>query len=176
MPNQQKINSVSKLTVKLSTAKAVFLTDYTGLNVAQISELRHLVKLAGGEYEVTKNSLLNLAAKQNKIELEPASLTQPTAVIWANSDELSSLKALFGFAKQNELPKFKSGYFQGRVIDADQVQKLASLPSIEILQAQLIGLLNQPITRLVLSLNWNLQKLVFVLQAVATSKGGEKTN
>lgn len=174
MPSTKKIITVQNLAEKVKQAKALILTDYAGLKVSQINELRTELKKAGAEYEVVKNNLLSLALKS-----EP--LTGPTAALWVyQADDITPLKTLAAFIKKNELPKIKLGFWEKELISAEKVMQLASLPSLSELQAKLVGMLNSPINRVVYSLNWNLKKLLLILGAastkVTTAKEGVKIN
>jgi large subunit ribosomal protein L10 len=174
MPSSKKILAVQNLTEKVKLTKALILTDYSGLKVGQISELRTELRKVGAEYEVVKNNLLSLALKG-----EP--LTGPTAALWVyQADDVTPLKTLAAFIKKNELPKIKMGFWDKELISAEKVMQLANLPGIDELKAKLVGIINSPIYRLVYTLNGNLQKLVFILGAASTqvtaAKEGVKTN
>jgi large subunit ribosomal protein L10 len=165
MVPQRKIDQVKSLSQKLTQAKAVVFADYTGLNVEKISALRRQIKAAGAELEVAKNTLLKRAVETAKITLDSPTLTQPTAVLWVNTDEITPLKTLSEFIKINTLPKIKAGLFQNSFINADQVNQLANLPAKEILYAQMISFLQTPISQTVKVLNSNLVNLVSILRA-----------
>jgi large subunit ribosomal protein L10 len=167
MATQRKILTVENLAQKLKDAKSVVLTDYQGLDVKQISNLRSLVKEAGGEFEVVKNTLLRRAAADAKAPLEDAVLTGPTAVLWSWEDEISPLKVMDKFAAENEFPKAKAGLLGDQVLSADKIRELAALPGQSELQTRLVGFLNAPIYGLVSNLQGNLRKLVYTLQAVS---------
>jgi large subunit ribosomal protein L10 len=173
MTNQRKIFTVQNLTEKLKDAKSLILTDYRGLTVDQISELREKVKESGGELEVVKNTLLARAATEAKVKFEENSLAGPTAVIWAWDDEIAPIKAVYSFSKEAGLPEIKSGLFGNEVILPDKIKELARLPGLEGLRAKLVGTLSSPTYGLVNSLNWNLKKLVYILKARQESKGGD---
>jgi len=170
MVPQKKLDQVSSLTAKFARAKTVVFTDYTGLNVGQITELRAKVKHVGGELEVTKNTYLKRAGVDAKINLEGQELNQPTATLWAFEDEIAPLKVLADFVKINNLPKIKSGLFQGTFVDTAKIKQLASLPSMTELRGQLVGMLASPMSRLVRGLNWNIVKFVFTIKAIADKK------
>jgi len=181
MPTQRKIFTVQNLAEKLKQAKAFVLTDYSGLDVAQINELRREVKKSGGEFEVVKNTLLRLAAKTGLPRIRQLTdLRGPTAALWLYSEDLTPLKALSNFIQKTELPKIsgacsfriKLGFWQEEMISPERIKELMTLPSLTELQAKLINTLKSPTFGLVNSLNWNIQKLVFILKA----KGGEKEN
>lgn len=167
MPTSRKIFAVQNLVEKVKQAKAFILTDYSGLKVSQINQLRAELKKVGAEFEVVKNTLLKLALG-NKVDKE-APLTGPTAALWLYEANPSLLKPLTVFISKNELPKIKLGFWEGELISPERVMELASLPSLKELQAKLVGLLNSPAYRLTNSLNWNLKKLVFVLKGVKTN-------
>jgi len=112
MPKPDKIYTVQNLVEKLKQAKAVVLADYHGLNVSQLAKLRQEVKKAGGEFEVVKNTLLNRAAEETKIKIDPEVLRGPTAVLWAYKDQIAPMKALMNFVKVNNLPKIKFGLLE----------------------------------------------------------------
>ncbi|TSC53649.1 MAG: ribosomal protein L10P, partial [Microgenomates group bacterium LiPW_31] len=170
MVPQRKIFTVQNLAEKLKQAKAFVLTDYSGLDVAQINELRREVKKSGGEFEVVKNTLLRLAAKTGLPRIRQLTdLQGPTAALWLYSEDLTPLKALSNFIQKTELPKVKFGFWQGELISIERIKELMTLPSLAELQAKLINTLKSPTFGLVNSLNWNIQKLVFILKA----KGGE---
>lgn len=168
----RKVESVRELTDHISSAKALVVTDYTGLTVSQIGDLRSQVKKAGGDYTVTKNTLLKLALKGSGSlpESLEAVLAGPTALLIASSDEIAPLKALTAFAKTANIPTIKAGLLGDRVLTPDEVNRLAALPAKEILIGKLLGLLNAPITNLAYVLNGNTTKLVRVLSEIAKTK------
>jgi large subunit ribosomal protein L10 len=175
MPAQKKFFAVDNLTAQIKDAKAVILTDYRGLNVAQMQALRRAIQNAGGKLEVTKNTLLKIAFQNTQIkdsEID-AALVGPTATLFAEKDELSSLKALVNFAKEHGLPKLKIGFINSQILLQDKLEELALLPSHAELILKLLGLLSQPKFGLINALSWNQTKLVLTLKALKNSKGGE---
>lgn len=170
MKKTEKIFAVENLSAKIKDAKSVALVDYRGLTVAQITQLREKVKEAGGELQVVKNTLLLRALSENNYTPEKEKLQGQTLALFANSDEIAPLKALAAFAKLISLLPFKIGFMAGKILSADELTKYATLPAKIELQAKLVGLLASQPQRLVYSLNWNLQKLVLVLNAVKNKK------
>ncbi len=176
MPSQKNIDQLNDLTEKLSQAKAVILSDYSGLSVVDQTELRQKVTESGGKFIVAKNSLFKLALKELKIEISnelDTALQGPTAFLFALEDEVSPIKALVSFAKQKELPKTKIGLMlepSDRVLSLEEIEELALLPSRNELIAKLVGTLNSPTYRLVNALSGNLRKLVVVLKEIEKSK------
>jgi len=185
MPTQKKVFTVDNLTEKLKQAKALILADYSGLKVSQINELRAEIKKAGGEFEVIKNTLLSLAAKNAQSSQPKAGrplaeksnfqIEGPTVALWIYEEDITPLKNLYTFIKKNELPKLKLGFWNGEQITVDKIKQLANLPSLEQLRANLVGQLKSPLYRLHQDLNWNIQKLVLILKSASgRTRGGEK--
>lgn len=168
MPSQKNIFAVANLAEKVKQAKGMILTDYTGLNVSQISELRAEVKKAGGEYEVIKNNLLCLAIKSSP--LPTAKLTGPTAALWVYESDPAPIKALSEFISKTELPKIKLGFWNGETLSEERIQTLANLPGLNELHSQLVNLLLSPIAGLTNALNWNLRKLILVLKGPVSAR------
>lgn len=169
MPSSKKIFAVDNLVAKLKQAQALVLTDYRGLDVAQINALRRKIKETGAEYEVVKNTLMTRAAKGSQLPLAEE-LTGPTAALWIYETDPAPLKVLQGFINENEKPEIKTGFWQGEAVSKQRILWLASLPGLKELQAQLVAQLASPTLRLTRTLSANLQKLILVLKA-QTNKG-----
>lgn len=159
MANAKNIAIVTSLKEKLSKAKSVVLADYRGLTHKQAEELHKAVKKAGGEFLVAKNSLLKIAGGWQ--------LKDPTAVLLAYEDELAPLKELAKTIKFLGLPKIKFGFIGQKQYSDTEIDAISKLPAKEVLQAQLVSRFSSPLYGLAYSLNYNLQKLVFVLKAVS---------
>jgi large subunit ribosomal protein L10 len=166
MKKSQKFLTVDNLSAKLKQAKSLIFADYSGLKVNQINKLRQEIKKAGGEFEVIKNTLIQLALKNSQLTIENSQLEGPTAGLWLYSDDLTPLKTLMAFIKKNELPKIKFGFWDKTVIDSEKIKELANLPSLEELRAKLVGFLKSPLFGLYNGLTWNLKKMVFILSNV----------
>jgi len=169
MKKAQKFFTVDNLKEKLKTAKALILTDYSGLKVEQINQLRQDIKKNGGEFEVVKNTLLNKASENSELKIEKNKLEGNTAALWLYSEDLSPLKALDAFIRKNELPKLKFGFWDKGLIEAEKIKELASLPSLDEMRVKLVGFLKSPLSGLTYNLKGNLFKLVYLLK----TKGGE---
>lgn len=168
MPAQAKIEKVKELSDRLDRAKAVVLTDYRGLTVSQLDELRKKVEAAGAEFEVTKNTLLSRSLGEKQVPDE--ALEGPTATLFAYEDEVAPLKALQDFIKTYNLPNVKVGFLGKDLLNASQVSELAKLPSREVLLGKLVGSLKGSQYGLVSVLSGNIRKLVYALDAVSKSK------
>lgn len=138
MARPDKAATVAEITERFRASNAAVLTEYRGLSVAQLSQLR---KSIGGHatYAVVKNTLTAIAAKEAGIEGLDAQLTGPTALTFIQGDVAGVAKGLRDFAKANPLLVIKGGVMDGRVLDADAVKKLADLESREVLLAKLAG-------------------------------------
>ncbi|MFC1711566.1 50S ribosomal protein L10 [Patescibacteria group bacterium] len=172
MPSQKNIDKVSDLKTSLSEAKSIVLADYKGLNVEQMTKLRQQIKEAGGEITIIKNTLLKIGLKDNKYDLSQAAdvLTGPTAILFCFKDEIAPIKTLYEYAKENDLPKIKIGFLDKDFLSEDKVIALAKLPSLEVLQARLVGTLNSPTSNFVHVLKANLQGFLSILKQISKQK------
>ena len=138
-----KVETVAELTEKFSSSNAVFLTEYRGLTVSQLKELRKSLS-ADATYAVAKNTLIEIAAKNANVTAFDGQLFGPTALAFAHGDAVSVAKALRDFAKANPLLVVKSGILDGIALSAEEVKKLADLESREVLLAKAAGLFKAP--------------------------------
>lgn len=173
MPNQKNVDAVKNLTEKLGKAKSVFLTDYRGLTHQQLEQLRRALKKVEAEFLVAKNTLIKIALKANKMadsEKIETELNNPTATLVSYGDDIAAIKVLSDFIKKVQLPKVKLGLFGGKLATLADFNKLASLPTRDVLIATLAARLKSPIFGLHYGLKWNLNKLVYALIAVKAKK------
>ena len=170
MNRTEKQQLVIELTDKIKGAKALYYTDFTGLNVKRMTELRRRFRKAGVEYVVIKNTLALRAI--NDSGLTGTRLRGPTGVV-VSRDAVAAAKLLTDFAKENDQkPAVKGGLLDGAVIDAAQVKKLASMPSREQMLAELGAGLMSPMAAFVGALNGMLYMMVGALEALRTQKEG----
>lgn len=169
MATQKKIDTVTALTDKLGKAKVVILTEYRGLKHKQLEELRRSLKKTDGEFMVAKNRLV-LRALGDRGEGLKDSLTEQTAVLFSYKDEVAPLKEMLKFFKAAGMGKAKAGIMGATVMTEKDVTRLASLPSKDVLLGKLVGQLNAPIQGLHYALSWNINKLVWALNAVKGKK------
>lgn len=150
MKRSDKEQLVADLKSKLEGADAVYYTDFTGLNVKSMTQLRRRFRKAGVEYVVIKNTLALRAV--NEAGLAGQALKGPTGVVVAK-DAVAAAKLLTDFAKDNDAkPSVKGGLYEGNVIDAATVKKLASLPTREEALSILVGTFNSVLSMFALSL------------------------
>lgn len=149
----QKKEEVSKLAEKIKEAKVVLLTDYRGINVSDVTDLRSKLRNSEVEYKVVKNNITRRALEECKIEGLEDALEGPTAVIIGNNDYLEACKTIYEYAKDNDFYKIKGGIIDGKVVSAEEIITLAKLPSRETLMAKLAGALLGNITKLAIALD-----------------------
>ena len=131
MPNAKNIKKVDELTEKLERAKGVYLTDYIGLNVQDITDLRREFYENDVEYLVTKNTLLKIAANNSNLNDLDSVLNGSTAVAFSYEDPTSPARVIKKFTKDNELPKVKGIVIDGELIDGSEFDRIANLPTKE---------------------------------------------
>ncbi len=162
---------VSEISASVEKAKGMVFTNYQGLTHKQIEELKKAIKPLDADMVVAKNTLLKIALEKGNIKLdESTSLEGPTGTMFLYGDIIEPLKKLAKSIKDLNLPTIKFAVIDGKITSANDVIKLSTLPSREALLAQVVGTLKAPIFGLHRSLNWNLQKLVLTLNAVAQAK------
>lgn len=161
----EKTFIVKELQERLSQSPFLLLTDYTGLNVPQFSELRSRLGDAGAECRVVKNTFLRHAVREAGLP-DLNGLGGQTAIVVGESDVCAAAKVLKSFAKENkDRPEIRMGILDGALLTREQVMELADLPPLEILQAKLLGLLQTPATQLARVLNEPGSMLARVLKA-----------
>lgn len=173
MPSQKNIDQLTVLKDKFASAKSIVFANYAGLNVANQTVLRSLVKNAGGEFTISKNNLIKLALKDHLDSLSGdmnKALDGPTAILFSNKDTVSALKILVKFAKDHDLPEVKIGLIDGKVITLEEINHLATLPGKDELIVMLIGQLNAPTHGLVNVLRGNLRGLIQVIKSMKENK------
>ena len=172
MKRNDKEQLVTELTTKIKSAKALYYTDFTGLNVKRMTDLRRRLKKAGIEYVVIKNTLALRAV--NDSGLVGTRLKGPTGLI-VSKDPVSAAKLLTDFAKENEQkPTVKGGMLEGVAIDEAQVKKLASMPSREQMLAELGASMQAPMAAFVGALNGLLYMFAGALDALKTQRDEAK--
>ena len=166
---EQKAEQVEVLTEKLRKAKVALLTDYRGLTVTQLQELRGKLRTGDVEYRVVKNTLARRAAEAAGVPALQSELEGPVAIAFGYDDLSLPSKLINEFIRTTRLKlDVKGGLVEGRVFTPDQVKQLADLPSRETLLAQLLGTLQSPVGQLVGIMQTPVQQLIGVLNAYKT--------
>lgn len=162
---QQKEEVVKEIQDKLNRAKAVIFTDYKGLNMKQLSDLRDKLREVNGEFAITKNTLLKKA-------LPTTSTEGPTATLFAYDDEISPIKILVKALKDFSLGKVKSGFLGTDTLDEAKILQLSTLPTKDELRGKTVGVLVAPLQGILSVLQGNLRNLVYALSEIQKAKGG----
>ena len=176
-PAGAKVELVAELRELVGVTKAAILTDYRGLSVAELTELRKKLRDVDAEYRVVKNTLFKLAAEGTMPVADMGEhLTGPTAIGFAKGDPVAVAKILLDYARDHKAMSVKAGVMDGRVLSAAQVDALSKTPPREVLLAQMVGSLQAPISGFVFTLGGIISNFVFTLQAIADKQGaGEET-
>jgi large subunit ribosomal protein L10 len=158
-----------ELKSKLGDAVFVILADYRGLNVSKTGELRRRLRGVQAQYQVVQNRVFKHVAKELRPGME-GGLTGPSAMVYGNGDVVQAAKVLKDFIKENELPVIKLGTLQGVILSKADIEKLATLPSRQVLLQQLVGTIAAPMSQLVGVLQQKVATVLYVLKAVQEKK------
>ncbi len=166
MPRAEKVEQIELLTEKLRSAKVAVLTDYRGLTVSQLQDLRGRLRTQAVEYRVVKNTLARRAAVQSGHEQFQELLNGPVAIAFGYGELGTAARVLGEFTRQTRVRlDIVGGLVEGRVMGPEQVRQTADLPSREVLLAQLLGTLQSPVAQLVATIQAPVQQLVGLLDA-----------
>lgn len=163
MPTQEKVATVEKLRSRLDGVRTVLLTEYRGLTVQQLGELRRQLRTVAAEYAVVKNRLARLAMDATDLEPVSGHLTGPIGLILAREDPVAVARTIHTFARTNQALVIRAGYVDGQVLLAEQLRSLADLPSKDALRGQLVGALQGPLAQLTGLLRAPQRELAYVL-------------
>jgi len=170
----EKQEMVAALAARLRRSSTVYVTDFTGLDVAKITQLRRRLRQAGGEgdtdFVVVKNTLARRALAEAQVQGLEGHLAGPTGLVLSGADPIAAAKVLADFAREFEKPAIKVGLVDGKTVTPDLVKRLASLPSKHELLAQLGGALQAPMAGFVGALNGLLMNMVGALEALRNKR------
>lgn len=170
MNKAQKKEVVRELNGKLATAKAAILTDFKGLTVSEISELRRELRKVGVEYRVVKNTLTKLAAAGTDAEKLNSHLQGPTGLVLGFDDPVAPAKALMDFAKKQQKLTVRVGLVEGAIADLDQLKAIAALPSRDELLSRMAAGFQAPASKMARLLNATVARLGYALTALKDKK------
>ncbi len=168
---QEKIKVVQELHEKFGRAGAVILTEYKGLDVAQLTTLRNRLRNSGAEYKVVKNTLARRASEGTAVHKIEGHFSGATGVVISYEDVVAPVKILSEYVGKLEPFKIKVGVFEGIVLDPVRIKEVANMPSREVLLGKALGSIASPLYGLAATLQGVLGKLVYVLSAVKEAKG-----
>ena len=176
LTREQKEEQVAELKDKVGRATSVFVADYMGLGVAQMETLRGDLRKAEAsesEFRVAKNSVLRLASEGGPAEGLKDHFTGTTSIAMSFGDPVALAKTLVDYAKDNEAFELRSAVLDGEVLDAPEIAKLATLPSLDQLRGKIVGLLQAPAGKLARLLNEPGGQIARVLAARQSAEGGD---
>jgi large subunit ribosomal protein L10 len=179
-PRPEKVAVVDEVKERFATSSALLLTEYRGLDVAAISELRKALRDAGSDYKVFKNTLVRFAARDAGIEIGDELLTGPTAIAFVRDgtgddtagDPVLVAKALRDFARGNPALVVKGGVMDGKALDADEARALADVEPRDVLLSKLAGAFAAPMQQFAGLLEALPRNFAYGLQALIDQKGG----
>jgi large subunit ribosomal protein L10 len=172
----QKQELVTKLAKRLQGAATIYVTDFTGLDVAQITQLRRRLRAAGADYAVVKNSLARRALDTAQVGGIATHVDGPTALVLGGADPVGPAKVLADFAKEFQKPSVRAGVVDGKGVTPEQVKQLAALPPKPELMAQLAGALQSPLAGFVGSLNGLMWNMLSVLESLHGKRASDAAN
>jgi large subunit ribosomal protein L10 len=167
MTRTERSQEVERLKGDLAGVRNAVLIDYRGITVPQVTDLRSQVRKTGGHYEVVKNTLLQRAIAGAPLESLKAHMKGPTALLWSDAEPVALAKTLAAFAKATPVIQVKAVLLDGVALPADQLDQVAAMPSREQLRAQVVGVLQSPLRRLVTVLAGPSRGLVTVIHGRA---------
>jgi len=173
MPNAVKIEAVAKLKKFFEDSNSLFVTDYQGLNVADITVLRKNLRENNIKYLIAKNTLMKIAARESGLVDLDAHLVGPTAVAFTSDDPTIAARILHDSFKEKELPKMKAFVVEAKLYDGKEIKRLADLPSKMTLYSYVVSAVESPLTSLVGSIDGFFRELVGTVDALAEQRKGE---
>jgi large subunit ribosomal protein L10 len=170
-PRPEKVAVVTEVRERFAGADAALLTEFRGLNVKALADLRRQLRPAGGDYKVYKNTLVRFAAREMGADQLEALLTGPTAIAFVKGDAAAVAKTLRDYARTNQALVVKGGLLGTKVLTAADVQALADLPPRDVLLAQLAGAFQAPLTKMAGLLQALPRNFAYGLKALIDQRG-----
>jgi len=170
MNRTDKTDMVERLSEQLSKSSTIYLTDFTGIAVKPMTELRRKMRVAGVQCTVVKNTLALRAMEAASIKGVEDVMSGPTAFVFAGEDPVTAAKILADFQKEHEQLQIKAGLVEGQPVTADEVKRLASLPSREQLLSQALGLLQAPLQGFAGAIDGLLYQMVGAIDALRAQR------
>jgi large subunit ribosomal protein L10 len=170
-PRPEKVAVVEEVRGRLSSSSATILTEYRGLNVGELAQLRRSVREAGGDYRIYKNTLVRFAARDLGLDGVEQLLTGPTALVFVDGDAVDVAKALRDFSRANPALVLKGGVLGDTALSADQARALADVPPRPVLLARLAGGLAAPLQQFAGLLQALPRNLAYGLKALIDQGG-----
>lgn len=170
LSKKAKEKMLDEITSELKRSDLVIVTDYRGLNVKAINDLRGKLRQEQCHYRVTKNTMNRLACRQAGVEGLENFFEGPTAIAYSSADPVAAARVFNEFTRENEALVIKGGMLSGQILNSDQVKALGEIPPREVLLARVVGGFQAPISGLVGVLHGTLRQLVYTVDAVRQQK------
>jgi large subunit ribosomal protein L10 len=167
MNREEKATAIEEIAAQIEGAEAIFAVDYRGISVPQAAELRAKLREADASFKVVKNRLTKLAAEKAGEDRLTELLKGPTALTFVRGDTAMAAKTISSFNKEHEVLTFKGGFMESLSLDEDAFKSIARLPSRDVLNGQLAGVVASPLTGLVRGLGSLIQGLALQLGQIA---------
>ncbi len=167
MAKQEKVDKVKEITEKLKSKKNIILTNYSGITVAGLTSLRSKLRTKNIEFKVIKNNLLKRALKDSGYPEVDQYLKGPIGVVFAENELTEAAKILKDFKKEQDKFSYTMGIMDNVVYNAEQVKKIADIPSKEVLYSQIMSLLNSSASNIAVAINQTIASVARGIKAVA---------
>jgi len=167
---KQKEQELASLKEKMARANQIVVADHTGINVADLTQLRRKLREAKSEFRVSKNTLLKLAVKNSDLAVLDEHFSGPTAIIFGYDDPSVPAKIVYDSIKDKEKPRFKAYYSNGKVYGIDVLKKIAELPPRNVVIAMLIGTVQGPISQFIMVLDAATREFIGTLDSLAKQR------
>lgn len=165
-----KSEKIDAIKAKVEKAQVAVITEYKGLTVEEITNLRRELQKQGGDYMVTKNTLAKIAVKGTEYEVISDLLKGPTAIAFGYEDQVSPAKVVSEFIKKTKKGEILGAVLEGKLLSADEANALANMPSKDELYAKMLGSINSPATGITLGINAVMASLTRAMAAVRDQK------
>lgn len=166
----EKEQVINDLREDFSKAKAVIFTDFRGLTVTELSDLRSLLREGDFEYKVVKNTLAKIASEGTPVHVARDAFRGPVGIAISYDDPVLTAKKVLEYAKKNDKLKVGIGLIEGSVCAADELKSVAELPSRKVLLSMVAGTFSAPMSKMAAALNATLSKFVYLIEAVKNKK------
>ncbi|MBI4825267.1 MAG: 50S ribosomal protein L10 [Nitrospirae bacterium] len=170
MKKEEKVRVITELQEKFSKATGLIFTDYRGLTVEEISDLRKKLREHSFEYRVVKNTLAKRAAVETPVNAAKEMFKGPVGVAFGYGDPVMLAKQMLEFSKANEKLQIKGGMVEGGVCNAAQIKTISELPSREVQLSMLIGAMQSPVSKLARLLNASVAQIIYAMEALKTKR------
>ncbi len=173
LKREKKGEVISSFRKKFSEAKSVVFTDYKGMTVAEVSELRNFLRKDGVEFRVVKNTFARIASEGTPVSLAKDLFKGPVSVAIGYHDPVVAPKKIVEFIKKNEKLKLRGGVIEGKYYSLDEVKAVAELPSREVLLSMLAGAIQAPLVKMASALSATIKTMGYAFAALKSKKEGQ---